>query len=85
MEHTNELKWVTAARILDCYLMELTFNDGQRRIFNCEPLISQYKVFEPLRDKDVFSCFDLDGWTVTWLNGTIDIAPEYLYEIGTAA
>jgi hypothetical protein len=26
----------------------------------------------------------LDGWTVTWENGSIDIAPEYLYEKGVA-
>lgn len=26
-----------------------------------------------------------DGWTVTWLDGTIDIAPEFLYERGVDA
>ena len=25
------------------------------------------------------------GWTVCWLDGTIDIAPEHLYELGVAA
>jgi hypothetical protein len=24
-------------------------------------------------------------WTVTWLNGSIDIAPEHLYEMSMAA
>jgi hypothetical protein len=38
-----------------------------------------------LRDKDVFARFALDGWTVTWLDGTVDIAPEHLYELGKAA
>jgi len=33
----------------------------------------------------VFDRFDLDGWTVYWLDGTIDIAPEHLYELGVAA
>ena len=27
----------------------------------------------------------LDGWTVCWLNGTVDIAPEHLYEMSVAA
>ena len=27
----------------------------------------------------------LDGWTVCRLNGTVDIAPEHLYEMGVAA
>ncbi|MBR2770571.1 MAG: DUF2442 domain-containing protein [Bacteroidales bacterium] len=47
--------------------------------------MEQYPIFDSLRDKAVFDRFDLDGWTVTWLNGTIDIAPEYLYENSVAA
>ena len=45
----------------------------------------KYLLFAPLRDKAVFDRFDLDGWTVCWLDGTIDIAPEHLYELGVAA
>jgi hypothetical protein len=67
MEQTNTLKWVTAARVVGDYLLELDFNDGRRVVFDCQPLISQYKLFAPLRDKDVFARFALDGWTVTWL------------------
>ena len=32
-----------------------------------------------------FSNGQLDGWTVSWQDGRLDIAPEYLYEIGTPA
>ena len=85
MEQENILKWVTAARTLDGYQLHLTFNDGSERIFDCLPLIEKYQLFAPLRDKDVFDRFGLDGWTVTWLDGTIDIAPEHLYEMGVAA
>lgn len=85
MKSTNELTWVTAARILDDYCLELTFNDGNVRIFDCKSLIDQYKVFAPLHDKAVFENFELDGWTVTWLNGTVDIAPEHLYAESVAA
>lgn len=80
----NTLKWVTAAQKLDGYKLELTFNDNKKVIVDCTPIISKYKIFEPLREKSVFDNFNLDGWTVTWLNGKIDIAPEYLYEIGKA-
>ena len=66
-------------------ILHLTFNDGCQRIFDCLPLIEKYELFAPLRDKDVFARFDLDGWTVCWLNGTLDIAPEHLYENGVAA
>ena len=85
MEQTNELKWVTSAHTLDGYQLHLTFNDGSQRIFDCLPLIEKYKIFAPLRDKDVFASFTLDGWTVSWLDGTLDIAPEHLYEMGVAS
>ncbi len=85
MEKDNELKWVIAARPLDGYRLDLTFNDGSRRIFDCLPLIEKYKLFAPLRDKEVFNRVDLDGWTVSWLDGTVDIAPEHLYEVGIVA
>lgn len=85
MEHEILLKWVIAAKALDEYRLYLTFNDGSVRIFDCLPLIEKYKIFAPLRDKDVFASFTLDGWTVSWLDGTLDIAPEHLYEMGVAS
>lgn len=85
METATELKWVTSARNLSGYRLALTFNDGSERVFDCEPLIEQYPIFASLRDKAVFDHFDLDGWTITWLDGSIDIAPEYLYENSVAA
>ena len=84
MKQTSELKWVTAARVVGDYCLELTFNDGYCCIFDCASLISKYKIYAPLRDKNVFSHFSLDGWTVTWLDGSIDIAPEFFYENGDA-
>ncbi len=83
MVQNNELKWVIAAKILEDYKLHLTFNDGKQSIFDCLPLIEQYKVFAPLRDKEIFKCFNLDGWTISWANNAIDIAPEYLYEKST--
>lgn len=83
MVQSNELKWVIAAKILEDYKLHLTFNDGKQSIFDCLPLIEQYKIFAPLRNKDLFKCFNLDGWTISWANGSIDIAPEYLYEKST--
>jgi len=85
MEQKNEQKWVIAARSLDDYQLHLTFNDGSQRIFACLPLIEKYKLFAPLRNKEVFNCVSLDGWTVCWLDGTIDIAPEHLYEMSKVA
>ena len=80
MEINNELKWVTEVEIIDDYKLRLTFNDGKESIFDCLPLMEKYKIYSPLKDKKIFRDFNLDGWTINWLNGTIDIAPEYLYE-----
>lgn len=85
METTNDLKWVTEAHTLDDYRLDLIFNNGERRIFDCKPIIEKYPRFSPLLDKDVFANIILDGWTVAWLNGLLDIAPEHLYEEGIAA
>jgi hypothetical protein len=48
MKQTNTLKWVTDARVVGDYLLELDFNDGRRVVFDCQPLINQYKLFAPL-------------------------------------
>ena len=39
-------------------------------------------MYEPLQDTKAFKEIALDGWTVTWKDGTIDVAPEFLYEKG---
>ena len=40
MKQTSELKWVTAARVVGDYCLELTFNDGYCCVFDCASLIS---------------------------------------------
>ena len=82
MEKDAKLKWVTSAKPLDNYILSLTFNDGSHKLFDCKELIENNVVFKPLKDKTVFNNLKLDGWTVSWNNGTIDIAPEYLYDNG---
>lgn len=85
MEGNNNLIWVTQAKSLTDYCLELTFNNGKRKVFDCKPLIERYPFFKPLKDARTFDAFSLDGWTVTWLNGKIDIAPEHLYQVGIPA
>ena len=60
--------------------MKLQFNVGSIKRFDCKPLIAQLPAFKALGNEEVFRKIELDGWTVTWLNGTIDLSPEYLYE-----
>lgn len=78
------LVWVTNAKVLDGYNMEFTFNDGKRKSFDFSPFVlNKASLFSKLTDKRDFNNFKLDGWTVTWDDGKIDIAPEYLLENGS--
>lgn len=80
MLNNNKLVWIVAAEALEHHLLKLQFNDGSIKLFDCKPLIAQLPAFKELQNEAVFRKIALDGWTVTWLNGTIDIATEYLYE-----
>ena len=83
-EKINDLIWVVAAEPLDNRILRLTFNNGSVKTFDCKPLIKEQNVFGALQDEAIFRKIALDGWTITWQNGEIDIAPEYLYEKGVS-
>lgn len=38
---------------------------------------------EPLKDQETLRQFDLQFGMLTWLDGGIDVAPEYYLEVGT--
>lgn len=71
---------MTQAQYLGGYRVRLTFNDSVRGVFDFADLVKEDKLFAKLEDQSVFKSFALDGWTLTWLDGRVDIAPEYLYE-----
>jgi hypothetical protein len=70
---------VTDARYIGNYKVEVTFNNGQKGVADLsDALIGP--VFEPLKEKSVFSQLRVDEEleTIVWPNG-VDLAPEYLY------
>ncbi len=78
-----EVIWITDVKIFKDYILYLTFNDGVVKSFDVSTLLSgDNPLYLPLKDVSLFSNIKLDGWTVTWNNGEIDIAPEFLYENG---
>lgn len=79
------LIWITSAKYLDGYCLQLTFNNGEVKIFDGKDIVVNNPLFHPLQVIAVFKDFVLDGWTVSWQNGKLDLAPEYLYEISKAA
>ena len=71
---------VTAARVLARYVVELTFETGEIRVIDLEPLL-QGPVFQPLVDDyALFKQFRVDpeAGTIVWPNGA-DISPRTLY------
>lgn len=79
---------MTMLRIIDVdyikdYTLRLTFNNGETRIVDLQPYLTG-EVFGELMDKSKFIQYGLTPTTIEWANGA-DLAPEFLYEIGTAA
>lgn len=75
---------VTEAQHIDAYKIWMRFNNGDCRIFDFATIIDKYPVFEPLKDLGLLKDFHVTD-TLEWLDGEIDIAPEYLYEHGIVA
>lgn len=69
---------VTAVRALANQMLLLTFNECEQRLFDASQLTGP--VFLPLTDEQVFRNVQLDHGVVTWMDGEIDCAPEYMYE-----
>ena len=65
------------------YELLVTFNDGSKKNVDLKPYLTG-EGFGELLDKDKFIQYGLTRVTIEWANGA-DLAPEFLYEIGTAA
>ena len=66
---------------MENYLLRLSFSTGETKIFDCKPLL-QKGVFCALSEISVFNSVYLEHGAPAWRNGSIDIAPEWLYEDG---
>jgi hypothetical protein len=66
------------AKITGHRMMLLTFSSGEKRVFDAQILNGE--VFKPLDDNNIFSDFKISHGVVTWMNGEIDCAPEYMYK-----
>lgn len=58
-------------------MMLLTFSTGETRLFDATILTGA--AFEPLSHEEIFKNVVLDHGVVTWLDGEIDCAPEFMY------
>ena len=71
------LPHVIEAHYVSGYRIDLLFNTGVRKTVDFSHWLKG-PVFEPLRNREAFRKFHIDGGTICWPNGA-DIAPETLY------
>ncbi|MDR0300714.1 MAG: DUF2442 domain-containing protein [Treponema sp.] len=78
------MKTVKYVLPLDNYKLYIRFSTGEEKEIDISNLLDE-PVFRPLQDLNVFKSAYIDYGTVVWCDGAIDIAPEYLYEMGVTA
>lgn len=69
---------VTDAKVLRGGILLVTFNTGERRLFDTTTL--KGSAFLPLQEEQTLKNFTLFHGILTWKDGEIDIAPETVYE-----
>ena len=81
-DNPEPLLTVKSVRALKDYKLLVHFSTGEEKKVDVSSLIEE-PVFSVLKDTNVFNSAYVDYGTVVWNDGTIDIAPEYLYEQGS--
>lgn len=69
---------IKEAKPLAYGMLLLTFSSGEKRLFDTTRL--QGAAFAPLSDEKIFHDIQVSHGFVSWMNGEIDCAPEYMYE-----
>ena len=69
---------VKSVKALENYKLLLTFETGERKIYNMKPHLDG-GIFEELKDKNLFRKVRVSFDTVAWENGA-DFDPEVLYQ-----
>ncbi|MBR4474570.1 MAG: DUF2442 domain-containing protein [Oscillospiraceae bacterium] len=69
---------MASVKVLDDMMMLIRFSTGETRLFDASQL--EGRIFYPLREEQVFQNPMIDHGVVTWMDGEIDCAPEFMYE-----
>ena len=72
---------VVACRALEASRLRIRFDTGEVRDADLTPLLA-LPAFAALADERTFHSFTLDHGIVSWLDGDLDIAPEWLFDHG---
>lgn len=69
----------SAVKAKEDYLLEITFDNGEVKIFDVKPYIKG-SWYGQLKDVNYFGAVATDGYTVVWPEGQ-DLCPDELYEL----
>lgn len=61
--------------------LRIAFSDGAVKVVDFSQGF-EGSAFLPLKNLEILKDFKVQRDTLTWMNDEIDVAPEYLYEIG---
>lgn len=70
---------VVQVKPLSDLCMLVTFSTGETRLFDATVLLKG-SAFEPLRDEAVFLKPAIADGVCTWADGSLDVAPEFMYK-----
>ncbi len=82
-EDKQDLIKVMEAHALQGFVLRVRFSNGEIKDIDCKPYL-EGSAFAPLKDEEVFKSVCVNRGIPMWCDGTIDIAPERLYEDGTS-
>ena len=68
-----------AVKAMDNYLLLVKFDNGEQKIYNCFPLLSN-NLFSELKDVNFFKKAHIDEMGLVCWNDSTDINPYDLYE-----
>lgn len=77
-ELTPEIE-VSSIKVLDGGMMLVCFSTGETRLFDVLSLLDKGSAFAPLAEEKNRRTAQVTCGFVSWLDGTIDLAPETMY------
>lgn len=80
-ENERELIKVVDVCALSDHILRVRFSDREIKEVDFKPYL-EGAAFAPLKDEEVFQSVYIERGIPMWCDGTIDIAPERLYEDG---